>query len=106
MRDLQAEDGFTNQFFSLRVMSIDGTRGLAFISISPRRRPTPPPSPRPCEMLRRAIGAQTRLLTKLALRLRHATSSEEIEDLERQIEFAATQLEALNQDFRARGCED
>jgi hypothetical protein len=106
IRDLQAERGFSNQFFSLRVMSIDTTRGLAFIGISPRQRPIPPPSVRPCEMLRRAINAQTRLLTQLALSLKRATSAEEIERLEREIEFAARELEALNQDFRDRGCEE
>ena len=57
-------------------------------------------------MLRRAIKAQTRLITQLTLRLGHATSPEEIEDLEREIEFAARELDALNADFRARGCED
>ena len=105
-QDLQADGVFTNQFFSVRVISLDTTRGLAFISVSPARRPTPPPSLRPCDMLRRAIKAQTRLITQLTLRLGHATSPEEIEDLEREIEFAARELDALNADFRARGCED
>jgi hypothetical protein len=102
-QDLQADGVFTNQFFSARVISLDTTRGLAFISVSPARRPTPPPPLRPCDMLRRAIKAQTRLITQLTLRLGHATSPEEIEDLERRNRVRGKRVGCIECRFSRKG---
>jgi hypothetical protein len=69
-----------------------------------RALPPPPPPLRPCEMLRRMILNQNRVVAQLWEQWRRANSQAEREELEAQINVELTQLDGVLQDYQALGC--
>jgi hypothetical protein len=69
-----------------------------------RALPPPPPPLRPCEMLRRMILHQNRVIAQLWERWRRATSQAERDELEAQMNVELNQLDSVYEDYRALGC--
>lgn len=84
----------------------DCTRTTEFSNLLPLATTVPitPPLPRPCEMLRRMIFAQNRVISQLWKQWRRAVTQAEKDELLEEIETELAQLDGLNEDYRGLGC--